>query len=98
MDLKVRESKNGIIVAAYVRPNAKKNSISLSDSIEIETTAPPDQNKANSMVIELISKLFSIPKSSVQIIRGNRSRLKEILLVGVTKEQLTQIRNFPYHD
>uniref|UniRef100_A0A7C3J4B4 UPF0235 protein ENS19_07565 n=1 Tax=Candidatus Methanomethylicus mesodigestus TaxID=1867258 RepID=A0A7C3J4B4_9CREN len=98
MNVNLRESKNGIIVTAYVRPNAKKNSISFGETIEIETTEPAEQNKANSMAIALISKRLRVPKSSVQIVRGSRSKLKEILLVGVTKQQMSQIDRSQNHD
>ena len=40
-------------------------------------TAPPLENKANLAVRDLIAKRFDIPKSSVILVRGAQSAIKD---------------------
>ncbi len=49
--------------------------------------APPQKGKANEALIELLANYFSVPKSSVRIIRGQTGRRKliEIDSIGLTK-------------
>lgn len=44
-------------------------------------TAPPVKGEANKLLIELLSKEFGVNKSSVRIIKGERSRTK-IIFIG----------------
>lgn len=85
--------KDGVVVKAYVKPRSKRDAITFLDSIEIETRAPPEQNKANLMVIKLISEKLDLPRSSVRIIRGNSARDKEVLLIGVKLDQLKSLQS-----
>lgn len=47
--------------------------------------APPVDGKANKRLIELIAKLFDLPKSSIQIAQGHTARYK-ILDLNISKE------------
>lgn len=46
----------------------------------IETTATPERGKANKKVIEMLALYFDVPKVSVEIIKGKRSKLKTIII------------------
>ncbi len=47
--------------------------------------APPVDGKANKRLIELMAKLFDLPKSSIQIVQGHTARYK-ILDLNISKE------------
>jgi uncharacterized protein (TIGR00251 family) len=59
-------------------PNSKKLEIEkLSEtSYRIKLNAPPREGKANEKLVEVLSKYFNVPKSSVTIATGNKSRNK----------------------
>lgn len=61
-------------------PNSKKLSIEkLSEtSYRIKLNAPSKKGKANEKLIEVLSKYFNVPKSSVTIATGNKSRNKTV--------------------
>lgn len=48
------------------------------DELLVNVTAAPENNKANSAIIELLSKNIGIPKSSIGIVSGEKSRNKRI--------------------
>jgi len=52
----------------------------------IRLNAPPVEGAANSELIQVISDALGVPKRSISIVSGQRSRLKRIRIEGVTEE------------
>jgi uncharacterized protein YggU (UPF0235/DUF167 family) len=52
-----------------------------------------EPGKANKALIELLAKRLGIAKKRIEIISGKRSRLKSILIHGLTLEEITQSLN-----
>jgi uncharacterized protein (TIGR00251 family) len=66
-------------VAVKVIPNAKKNEIVEHElNLVVRITAPPVGGKANKEVIKILAEYFKIKKSSINIIKGEKSRNKLI--------------------
>ena len=66
-----------------VKPQARKDEVvSLADGeYRVSVHAPAQEGKANEAVIELLAEHFSVPKSTVKIIRGQTSRRKLIEII-----------------
>jgi hypothetical protein len=76
----IKKTQNGLIVKVKIVPNSSKNDIILEDEfIKIKITAQPIENKANKALIEFISKRFKIPKTSIEIVKGDTSKEKTLL-------------------
>lgn len=75
-------SKNeGLIVKLKISPNASKNEIiKTDDGVKVKITAQPIDGKANKCLIGFLSKNFKIPKSSIEILRGETSKEKTLLI------------------
>ena len=77
----IRETENGLIIQLKIVPNSSKNEIILEDEfIKVKVTAQPIENKANKALIEFLSKQFKIPKTKIQILKGETSKEKTVLL------------------
>jgi uncharacterized protein (TIGR00251 family) len=65
-----------------VKPQAKKSEVKKISAGEytVSVNAPAREGKANEAVIELLARHFSVPKSSIHIIRGQTGRRKLIEL------------------
>lgn len=65
-----------------VKPNASVEKLSLNDANEIvlSVRAQAVEGKANERVIELLAKIFSVPKSSIAVVRGHHARVKTIVI------------------
>lgn len=79
----------GIILKIKLNPKAKQNSIGEvfwaddeTSCLKINVTAPPEDNKANKALINLLSSTMKIAKSHFEIISGKTSRNKKILING----------------
>ena len=84
----------GLIIRLKISPNASKNEIiRSSDGIKIKITAQPIDGKANKCLVEFISKKYKIPKSSIEIVRGETSKEKTILIKNLDNYKLEIIQS-----
>lgn len=87
----------GIIVNLKISPNASKNEIIKSpDGVKVKITAQPIDGKANKCLVEYLSKLFRIPKSSILILKGETSKEKTILIKTVDDDKISMIKSVLY--
>ena len=84
-----------MILIVKVVPNSKKNSIEgfKEGVLKVKIQAPPDKGKANDELIEFLAELLRIPKSRIQIISGQSSRMKKVEIQGETEESFRRIVN-----
>ena len=85
-----------------VQPRASRNSIEIdgerpdmrpSVKIIVRVTAAAESGKANEAVVALLAKRLRVPKRSIRIVRGHRSRDKRISIEGKSAaEALKAIR------
>ena len=73
-----------------VVPNASRSSVvgGHGDRIKVRVTGPPERNKANAAVIELLAEVTG--SRLVTVTRGRTGRHKTVFMVGVTVVSLPQ--------
>jgi uncharacterized protein (TIGR00251 family) len=86
----VRDTAHGAQFALKVQPRASRTAIAglIGDAVKLAITAPPVDGKANQAVIEFLSDLFRVPKSSIVIVSGETGRNKLIAVRSLTAEQV----------
>ena len=57
--------------------------------IKIKLNSPPLEGRANKEVINLLSKVLDVPKTSITLLNGDKNKLKT-LEVPLSEEQLRQ--------
>lgn len=84
----LQQSSDGVILKVYVQPKARKDQIVglHGDRLKVAVTEPPDKGKANEAVIQLIASTLRIAASDVELLRGQTSRQKDVLIQGVSFE------------
>jgi hypothetical protein len=80
----IRDDKSGATFAVRLHPRAKKNAITgtLGDALKLSLTAPPTEGRANEACIEFLAEVLRLPRSSVTIAAGHRSRNKVVRVSG----------------
>lgn len=75
---------NGIKFKVKVIPNASKCELVdiIDDIMKIKLNIPPIEGKANKQCVKFLSELFHVPKSLIEIVNGEKSRNKTILIKG----------------
>lgn len=56
----------------------------------IRLTAPPVEGAANQDLIEILADVLGLPKRSLRILSGERSRRKRVLVEGIDVESIRQ--------
>lgn len=83
-----------LIIKLKISPNASKNEIIKTDEmIKVKVTAQPIENKANKALIEFLSKNFKVPKSSIEIVKGETSKEKTILFKNISSDKMVEIKS-----
>ena len=80
-DIPLKEGKDGaLILHVRVQPRSSKCAIVgvEDETLKVKLTAPPAEGEANEQLIKLLSKELGVPKSNIQIIRGETSRNKTL--------------------
>ena len=86
--------EEGLIIKLKISPNASKNEIiKTEDGVKVKITAQPIDGKANKCLIEFLSKTFKIPKSSIEIIRGETSKEKTLLIKVFDNDKINFINS-----
>ena len=84
----IRETSNGLIIRLKIVPNSSRNELIIEDDfLKLKVTAQPIDNKANKALVEFLAKQFKIPKSYIEIIKGNTSKEKTILISNINETQ-----------
>jgi uncharacterized protein len=79
--MKTTETKEGIIIEIYVKPNSEKFKVSLENGeIVVHCTKEPVKGKVNKELIKEFTKIFH---SQIELISGATSRQKKLLVKGV---------------
>ena len=78
----IEKTSNAFIITfdVWAKPGARSENIFISNEgiLVIQTRSKPIDGEANLAIVEDISNLIGIPKSQVEIFRGDKSRLKKI--------------------
>lgn len=70
-----------MIINVKVKTNSSKSEVVLKDDIYIVGLhSSPEKGKANSELITILSKYFSVAKSQITIIKGEKSRKKIVVI------------------
>ena len=85
-------SAAGVILDVRVIPRAARSQIAgtRGDALLVRLNAPPVDGAANEELVRLLAETLDIPKRHIAIVRGERSRLKRVKIVGLTDADVAQ--------
>jgi uncharacterized protein (TIGR00251 family) len=72
------------------QPGARKTGVlgEQSGALKVAVTAPPEDGRANKALIETLREQLGLKRSQVELLSGDRSRDKRILIRDITKSEL----------
>jgi uncharacterized protein len=90
--IQVKESKKGLTFEIQVIPHASRAEITgLQDgTLELKVTAQPVERAANIACINLLAKVLQLRKSQLEILAGEKSRKKVVLVKDINKKDLEE--------
>jgi uncharacterized protein (TIGR00251 family) len=80
----------GITIGVRVTPRSSRSEVvGFEDGVlKVRISASPVDNAANAELIKVLAKTLNVPKSSIEIISGQTSRVKRVRVGGLTPELL----------
>ena len=74
----------GATFSIRVQPRAARTAITgtVGEALKVSVSAPPLDGRANVAVVEFFSEILSVPRASVQVVSGERSRNKTVRIAG----------------
>lgn len=89
----IQAAPDGVIIRLHLQPRASKTEICgfQGDELKVRVTSPPVDDAANRLCTEFFAKTFKVPKSSVTILSGHKSRHKRVHIPGADIEQISAI-------
>ncbi|KAK3985638.1 hypothetical protein QBC44DRAFT_334771 [Cladorrhinum sp. PSN332] len=98
-----KKSPATLFMNCHVKPGASKNREGIAEvgeeAVELCVTGQAREGEANKGVIKVLSEVFDLPKSNLQIINGLKSKNKTVAVVGSwvnsnEEECLTRAREY----
>lgn len=79
----IDEKKGDLFFRIFVQPKSSKNMVAgiHGEALKVKITAPPVDGAANTMCVKFFSKLFGVPKSSLEIVSGQTGRNKRVRVI-----------------
>lgn len=76
-----------MILKIIVKPRSNISKVISFDNnfLTVKVSAPPYKGESNRELIKTLSTFFDVPKSSINIIRGTKSRIKEVFFTEKQK-------------
>ena len=89
--LKITKTNNGVAFKVKVVPNSSASKIVEvnEEFVKIKLNSPPIEGRANKEVVNLLSKVLGVPKTSIELLNGDKSKLKT-LSVPLSEEQFRE--------
>ncbi|MDQ3819979.1 MAG: DUF167 domain-containing protein [Acidobacteriota bacterium] len=89
------EQEGALHFKVRVVPRASKSQIAgeHDGALRVRVAAPPVDGAANEELVRTLAKVFDVPQRDVLIVSGNSSKLKQVKVTGLTREQLRSILN-----
>lgn len=81
---------DGVRLSIKLQPRASANEICapIGNELKIKVTAPPVDAAANEALLKLLAEKLDCARNRVELIRGNTSRHKTIMLHGFKPEEV----------
>ncbi len=88
----LKVQSGGVYLALKVQPRASRNEIgeAVGDELKLKVTAPPVDSAANEAVLRSLAEVLDCSRGSLQLLRGQTSRHKTILISGIEADEVAR--------
>lgn len=91
----ITSSTDGVYIDIRVIPRAGKAGIAgtRNGALLVRLNAPPVDGAANAELVEILSDALGVPRRSITLVSGERSRSKRVRVVGVAADDVRRALN-----
>ena len=79
-----------VTISVKLKPRASRCAVKVSGSkvVEVSVTSPPVDNRANEQLIDYLSDILDVAKTSLSIIKGGHSRNKVVSIESLGEDEV----------
>jgi len=90
--LEIISEKGGASFWVKVSPRASQDKIAevAEGALKVRLAAPPVEGSANQALVKLLAKALGVPKKSVQVASGHKSRNKRLWVEGLEPAEVAK--------
>ncbi len=93
----LRPFAHGLDLLLYIQPGASKvgwaGIFGEPARLKLKISAPPRDGEANEAVLEFVAQELQLKKNEVELLRGEKSRLKDVRLF-LPENRISDVREF----
>jgi len=89
------QSGDSVVITVRVIPRATRSQIAgtRNDALLVRLSVPPVDGAANAELIDVLSDALGVPRRSVTLVSGERSRSKRVRVAGVAADDVRRALN-----
>ncbi len=82
----------GVLLRVHLQPRAAHDRVVglHGEALKIALTAPPVENAANAALLAFLAALLQVPRASISLISGAKSREKRVLVSTTNPQHIAQ--------
>src|SRR5688572_6489639 len=82
----------GCVLPVRAQPGARRAGVlgEQGGALKVAVTAPPEDGRANKALLEALREALGVKRSQVELLSGETSRDKRVLIRGVVKAELEE--------
>ena len=81
-----RDAAGAVTICVHVQPGARRTEVAglHGDRVKIRVAAPALEDRANEALVDYLAQQFEVPRRSVKLVTGAKSREKRLEVRGST--------------
>jgi uncharacterized protein (TIGR00251 family) len=85
----IRAGRGGVYLEVRLRPGGRQDALLgwENGALKAEVRAPALEDRANRALADLLAEALGVPRSSVEVAKGGKSRSKTVFVDGLSAEQ-----------
>jgi len=89
----IRTGRGGVYLEVRLKPNGRRDALLgwENGALKAEVRAPALEMRANRALADLLAEALGVPRSSVEVARGGKSRNKTVFVSGLSPEGLEAV-------
>ncbi len=90
MNVDLTAAGGGTLVRVKAHAGARQNAVRgvHAGAVKVDVTAAPERGRANEAILRLLAKVLAVPRKGVELVSGERSTLKNVLVRPLEMEEI----------
>lgn len=92
-DLYEVDDKGGVLLSVHAQPGAGRSHVvgRHGDALKVRVAVPPVNDRANTVIGELVAEIFGVKPAAVELVSGAKNREKRFRITGVDPDEIERL-------